>query len=139
MSVESYEVSPGVFKARQENALKADEREVCAGNPSTSQRKFSVSKAICFVASGQSSERRGKRVLPSKWEGPSCQTLVGKSSLLVELLPGHEKTDGRYSLVNWNSLLLPLVNDLHVFRRFCVSSRNQLLCYCTWKYLIYII
>lgn len=108
VSVESYEVSPGVFKARQENALKADEREVCAGSPSTSQRKFSVSKAICFVASGQNSERRGKHVLSSKWEGPSCQTFIGRSSLLVELLLSHEKIDGRYNLLSWNSLLLPV-------------------------------
>ena len=51
LTVESYEVSPGVFKARPKNALKADERKVCIGSPSTRQRAFSVSKGsllCCF-------------------------------------------------------------------------------------------
>lgn len=116
----------GFSRPDEKNALKADEREFCAGSSSTSQRKFSVSKVVCFVTSGRSSERRGKHVLPSKWWGPSSQTPVGKNSWLVVLLPSHEKTDAWYGLLKWNSSLLPLVKDLHISRRLHVSPRNQL-------------
>lgn len=76
------------------------------GSPTQTRENFLYLKAICFVASGQKSERKGKHVLPSKWKGPSHQTLAGMRSLLVELFPSHEKRNGWQSLLKWNSSLL---------------------------------
>lgn len=85
------EVSAGVFRARQENALKADEREVCAGSSSISQREISVSEGNLLYCFWAGSEWEGKYLLPFKWKGPSCQTLVGMSCPITPLsLPSHE-------------------------------------------------
>lgn len=65
-SVESYELSPGIFKGRQDNALKVDEREGGAGAAAQARTIFPYPKAICSVTSGQGCEWEEKHVLQSR-------------------------------------------------------------------------